>query len=425
MSKTVQHDKLLDYMTDGIKYVCQNFKRRAPGTQSERDAQDFFKKELEKYSDEVISEDFELHPHAFMGFIPVAAIFVLIAIAFYWIALFKTGTAPIVLRSVSIVILMFSMFMFLYEFMMYREFVDFLFPKRVSRNVYATRKPSGEVKRRIIFGGHADAAYEWTYSLHGGLAVLLPVIVGSIGGMFISIIFNLSSLIASFCGADVSFHGVWKVFAIIELIFIPIAFAIIFFINWSVIVDGANDNLTACYISMAVLKDMADNDFRFENTEVGCLISGSEEAGLRGAAAFAKRHKKEMLDVETVFISLDTMKEIEQLMVYTTGCTGTVHDCEAVGDLLHDAGKEMGVEMPRAGLYPGAVDAEAFSRCGIRSAGFCGVNHDPKKYYHTREDSWDNIDPDCIDLSFKICKKTAEIYDQKGGISEYEKKYQK
>lgn len=70
--------ELLKYMIDGIKFVCQKYKRRSPGSQSERDAQDYFKKELSEFADEVYSEDFTLHPHAFMGFIFYSAIFSLI-----------------------------------------------------------------------------------------------------------------------------------------------------------------------------------------------------------------------------------------------------------------------------------------------------------------------------------------------------------
>jgi len=116
------------------------------------------------------------------------------------------------------------------------------------------------------------------------------------------------------------------------------------------------------------------------------------------------------------------MREVEQLMVYTTGCTGTVKDNKAVGELIREAGKNVGIEMPTAGLYPGAIDAEAFSREGIKAAGFCGVSHDPQTYYHTRKDSWDNINPDCIELSLKICLEAASLYDEKGGIASYEKK---
>lgn len=46
------------YMADGIRYVCENFKRRSPGSHSERKAQKYLKKELEKWADKVEMEDF-------------------------------------------------------------------------------------------------------------------------------------------------------------------------------------------------------------------------------------------------------------------------------------------------------------------------------------------------------------------------------
>ena len=407
--------ELLKYMIDGIKFVCQKYKRRSPGSQSERDAQDYFKKELSEFADEVYSEDFTLHPHAFMGFIFYSAIFSLIGVACYWLSPVSS-----VLPVVGTVLTLLAVLMFLFEFLFYGEFVDFLFPKRVSRNVFATRKPSGEVKRRIIFGGHTDASPEWTFSLHGGLPALAAVIGGSIIGMFIIFGSNIAIFVKSLMSDAVVLEGFWKVLGIVNICTIPFIIAIMFFINWRVIVDGANDNLSANYISMAVMKEMAQNDFRFENTEVCCLLSGSEEAGLRGAKAFAKKHRQEMLDVETVFISLDTMREIKEFRINTIGCTGTVHSDEAVGDLLHEAGMNCGVDIPRSELYPGAVDADGFTKYGLRACGFTGVSHDPKTYYHTREDSWDNISPECIELSLDICREAARLYDENGGIKKYD-----
>lgn len=409
--------KTMDFITEEIRKVCEKFKRRAPGSQSERDAQVYFKDLLAKYSDEVISEDFTLHPHAFMGFIPVAAFLILVAIV-----LFRFGTS-VITAAISVLLPLLSILMFIFEFMMYKSFVDFLFPKRVSANVYGVRKASGETKRRIIFGGHTDAAPEWTYSLHGQIKTIAPVMAGGIISMFVIFTFNtilLCEMIST--GEAVEFVGMWKAFFITELCFVPFIIAIMFFINWRVIVDGANDNLSANYIALSVLKEMTEQDIRFENTDVCCLISGSEEAGLRGARAFAKKHRDELLETETVFIAMDTMREIKELMVYTTGCTGTVKDSKAVGELIREAGRNVGIEMPTAGLYPGAIDAEAFSREGIRAAGFCGVSHNPQTYYHTRKDTWDNIDHECIELSLKICLEAASLYDEKGGIASYENK---
>lgn len=72
--------------------------------------------------------------------------------------------------------------------------------------------------------------------------------------------------------------------------------------------------------------------------------------------------------------------------------------------------------MPRTQIYPGAIDAEGFSMYGLTAAGFCGVNHDAKRYYHTRQDTADNINPECISLSLDICREAARLYDEKGGI---------
>lgn len=405
------------YMTEGIRYICENFKDRAPGTHSERKAQKYLKGELEQWADKVEMEDFDLHPKAFMGWIPLASVLGMISVLCYWLT-YKGVVNNSALAIVAMLVTLFGMSCFIIEFMLYREYVDFLFPKKISRNVMARRSPAGEVKRRIVFCGHTDAANEWTYSLHGGIKSLAPVMAGSIGGLIIISIFNIAWVIYDLSGgAYVS--DFWLVAGIVQLILIPFFIAILFFINWNVIVDGANDNLTADYIAMGVLKEMAENNKRYENTEVCCLLTGSEEAGLRGAVAYAKRHQQELKETETVVIAMDTMREIEQLQIYTQGCTGTQKDSNAVGEILYEAGVNCGIEMKETDVYPGAVDAEGFSRYGIEAAGFCGVNHDPKTYYHTRLDTPDNISEECINLSLDICLEAAELYDQKGGIEAF------
>ena len=57
--------------------------------------------------------------------------------------------------------------------------------------------------------------------------------------------------------------------------------------NENRVVDGANDNLTGCYMGIAILKELHDAGITLENTEVGVILAGSEESGLRGAKACA------------------------------------------------------------------------------------------------------------------------------------------
>ncbi|MDR2524656.1 MAG: Zn-dependent exopeptidase M28 [Oscillospiraceae bacterium] len=423
-------DSTKQYMVEGIRKVCDTFKKRLPGTQSERDAQAFFKGELEKISDPakgdtVLMEDFTLHPHAFMGFIPVAALFLLGNIACFWL-----GKDSVALAVLGAALSLLAVLMFLFEFLMYREFVDFLFPKRVSRNVYAVRKPSGETKRRIILGGHTDAANEWTYSWLGEGTGLGIAIFGAVLSMLLGLVASVVRLVTVvMANAAEEANEVWTGkgtayditgdtgmlgWGIALLCTLPFIFAIMKFINYKVVTDGANDNISANYIAMALLKELHDAGARFENTEVACLLTGAEEAGLRGAKAFAKKHAKELSDVETVFISLDTMREIKEMRVCNFGCTGTVKNDKAVGDLLHTAAANCGADIPDSELYPGAVDAEAFSMYGLRSTGFTAVSHAAKRYYHTRLDTPDNIDEDCLTLSLNICKEAVRLFDETG-----------
>jgi len=414
-----------EYILGGIRHVCETYKRRLPGTQSERDAQAFFEKELKGYADHVRMQDFTLRPGAFMGWIPIAISMVMLSVPLF---LFSNG--HVWMAVVGAVLPLLATLMFLFEFIFYREFIDFLFPKRVSRNVYATRKPSGEVKRRIIFGGHTDVAHEWYFSYLGGVKALAPVMGGAAAAVFAGLAANVANAAhtiaanaAGYAEFPSKFEGGWLIWTIALLVLMLPAACMFFFVNYRKVCDGANDNLSANYIAMAVLKEMHDAGVRFEHTEVGCLLSGSEEAGLRGAKAFAKMNMAELSDpkIETVFVALDTMREIEELRVCNFGCTGTVKNDLAVGDLIHTAATSCGIDMPGTEIYPGAIDAEAFSRLGLRASGFTGVSHEAKRYYHTREDTADNVDIDCIALSLNICKEAARIFDEKG-MKEFDEK---
>ena len=400
-------EQTMRYIVEQIKYVCETFKNRLPGSQPERDSQDYMAGELKKWADEVKSEDFELHPLGFMGFIPLCAVFgVASAIMFFCQRRFEIPALTII----PILLMAASLLMFVFEFLLYREFVDFLFPKKVSRNVYAVRKSLEEPTRRIVFGGHADAAHEWTYSRHGQIKTLAPAIGGSVLGMFFIFISSIIYVIAGFPALT----GGWSVVSWLQLAMIPFFIMIFFFINWKVVVDGANDNLSACYVSMGIMKEMAESGFRFKNTEVCVLITGSEEAGLRGALAFGKKHAEELNKIETVIIPLETLRETSELAIYSLDQTGMVRNDKQVAKLLENAGKNVGINLPHAQIYPGSTDAAGFTRTGLKSCGLGGVNHNPQTYYHTRMDSWDNISEECMEKSLEICVEAAKLFDENG-----------
>ncbi|MCL2153621.1 MAG: M20/M25/M40 family metallo-hydrolase [Oscillospiraceae bacterium] len=406
MEKTRRSDP---YIKDQIYDICTRFKNRAGGTDSEQNCQHHFANQLAAWSDSVTEEKFTLHPGAFMGCIIPSSLLTILAVLLYWVG---AGIGAQFFTILGFVCTSAAILLFVLEFALYYRFTDRLYPAATSINVFARRKPSGETKRRIIFGGHADAAFEMTYSLHpsekSGIRVFIAAIIGEIYIWCISV----AALIQAANVGHVTLSGAWLVLGVIALIPVPAFISCLFFINWTEIVDGANDNLSGSLVAMCVLKEMEETGVRLENTEVCCLITGSEEEGLRGSKAFAKKHKHDFDDVETIFIALDTLREVNQLQVYTRGINGTQKNSEYVANLLRAAGKNCGIAMKDAGIYPGATDAEAFSREGLLSCGMCGVDHMPQTYYHTRFDTPDNICEECLDLSLDICMEAARLYDE-------------
>ena len=69
------------------------------------------------------------------------------------------------------------------------------------------------------------------------------------------------------------------------------------------VVDGANDNLSGCCMGIALLREMERLGITPEHTEIGVILTGSEEAGLRGAKAWVAAHKGEYRDVPTYIVS--------------------------------------------------------------------------------------------------------------------------
>ena len=180
------------------------------------------------------------------------------------------------------------------------------------------------------------------------------------------------------------------------------------------VVDGANDNLSGCYMGIALLKALKDEGIELENTEIGVVLTGSEEAGLRGAKAWCEAHKGEFDDVPTFIFSYDTIHDPKYLMVNYRDLNGTVKADTDASDLFMEAANELGIQCKKGMVPPlgGATDSAAFAQGGFRSAGITGLNHKLESYYHTRRDSYDNMNLDGLSDCFAATVKVLEKFDE-------------
>jgi hypothetical protein len=166
-----------NYTARQIKDVCKTIGPRAPGEEAEKKAQERFAAELGKYADDVKIEPFELHPKAFLGWIRLCAIIMIIANGVFFAGTFIPG-APSWLPVIPLALSLICLFFIVTEFLFYGETLDPFFPKRTSHNVVAKYNAKGTAKKRIIVSGHVDSSYEWRYTYLGGPPLITTVIGG-------------------------------------------------------------------------------------------------------------------------------------------------------------------------------------------------------------------------------------------------------
>jgi Zn-dependent M28 family amino/carboxypeptidase len=241
----------------------------------------------------------------------------------------------------------------------------------------------------------------------------------SIIGVVYFVAYIITTIIIQGAGV-ISINGTPLIMGLVCLVFVPFWIGMYWFSNTKEVVDGANDNLTACLMSMAVLKTLKEENIEFENTEVCALLTGSEEAGLRGAKAFAKAHKDDFNDCETIFIPMETLREIEHLTIYTKDLNGLVKADKDVAALIKKAAQNIGIDIPYGTVTVGSTDAAALCQGGLKACCLAALDHNLKDYYHTRRDSYDNLDKECLGVVYDIVMETLDLYDKEGlsGVAE-------
>ena len=400
-------NKMADYgafAAEGINHICKEFGPRPCGGESERKAQEYMADMLKNYADTVTRENFDAHPAAFMAFVPIAGGLLLTSTAANIAGAFKKNK----LSAASLGLVGTALGALIGEFALYKQPLDPLFKKKQSGNVIAVRKAAGETKRRIIISGHTDSAPEWTYTYKLGSKGVVTVAGYAVAGL----VYDMVSTAVSLTSKN---NSLKKKLALGQLAFAPGFAGLFAFTNSKRYVDGASDDLSGCYVANSVLKFLADNDIRFENTEVIALLAGGEECGLRGTKAFFRDHPELLNDgVETMFAGFDTVRDEEFMEIYTKDLNGLVKNDINACTLMKEAAAKCGKDVPFGSIPLGSCDAAAASQAGCPAASFVAMDPAPARYYHTRLDTADNIIPSTIAKGVEIALQTVFDFDEKG-----------
>ena len=175
-------------------------------------------------------------------------------------------------------------------------------------------------------------------------------------------------------------------------------------IGSSEVVPGANDNLSAVAVLVALAHELGEQPP--EGVRVILLSTGSEEGFMEGMQAFGRRHFPELDRARTEFVCLECVGSPQLCVVEGEGMLRMRHYPESSREALARAGDEAGVELLRGLRTVAATDALIALRAGYPTCTLGGV--DETKFpaeYHWPSDIPDNLDWSSVEGALAICER--------------------
>lgn len=385
-------DKYQDYMYNLVRKAIDEIGPRPACSEAEKKLGRLLAEEWRPICDRIETESFTCRPGAFLGVIRLSVVLCLASIVLYWFYPF----AALVMATLSLSTLIF-------ELVRYLEFVDFLFLGVQGENIVGTIRPRSEIKRRVIVSAHLDSAYEFRLWRRFGTAAV-PLMGFAILGILIALGGSLARTIAYLGGSENA--TAYTVLGIVIAAFSPLV-ALFLFFQSDKAVPGAMDDMAGIAVLAGLGRSLDESrgsgGFYPENTEVVLLATSSEEAGLRGAKRYAKRHLSELKKIPTWGLFLDCIYD-ERFLVVTSreAFTGAKHN-PAVVQMAQDVAASHGWPIAKKAVPFGATDASAFSLKGVPAT--CLLCQDFSRLvpnYHTREDTPEHVRPEALSVTLQM-----------------------
>jgi hypothetical protein len=161
------------------------------------------------------------------------------------------------------------------------------------------------------------------------------------------------------------------------------------------VIPGANDNLTAVAVLIAVAEALRERPI--EGLRVLLVSTGAEEANQEGMLAFGRRHFASLPRETTAFLALEMLGSGELVVVEGEGFLRMYDYPPEFRDELAAAGAAVGIPLRRGLRTTYASDALIPRRAGYQSGMLCSVNEYllPREY-HKPTDTPDRLDWSCL-----------------------------
>ncbi|MHA1798780.1 MAG: M28 family metallopeptidase [Candidatus Helarchaeota archaeon] len=384
-----------DFMFNFIDEICKSIGGRLAFSEKEKEGAEFIKNEFKKYCDETLIEKFSARTGPFQLDFRVSVISYIISVLIYF-----------VIPWISLILMSFCITTILCMNIWNIRILYLFGSVKESQNVIGRIKPKTEIKKIIIFGSHVDSANELTLVHKFQYKFIYFVIIGLFLMIFVVVISIIKLAIGLFQFVIIGFD----LFGLISIFGILGVFPLYFMVNYKIIVEGANDNLSGVAICLNLMRKFKQDPPN--NVELRFIAFGAEEGGRIGSNAYVKRHEKELSNSYT--INFDTVggKGPGKLVIIRKEVT--VPHSEEVINLLSEAAKKAGHPMDYISIpLAGGTDSWAFSKRGLKaSAIYTKAETIVPKGWHVREDTPDIIDKKKLKICSDVGAQFVRIIDE-------------
>jgi len=197
---------------------------------------------------------------------------------------------------------------------------------------------------------------------------------------------------------------------IVYIIIIPFVLYNLFILNRKG-TPGAGDNLIASVMIIELGKILSSlkqvNPKYLKHTRVILTNFDSEEAGLRGSAAFMKAHNEEFHKIPTYHLNFDSLYNYDEFHVLTHDINGLLPLSHEIVEDIVDIGRNHSISLKKFKMIfgGGATDAAESARIEIPSTTIIAMPTNIIRegmVYHTRNDTVEFIEPAVVEGCLKI-----------------------
>ncbi len=376
-------------LTDRIIRECGP---RLCGTDACKRSAEILRDEFAHACDSAVIEGFDVRPNAFLGFLKASAVAYTLASVF----LFFGYLVPAVLGYTFAVVITFSQFVF------YRQIFDPFYRKGKGYNVVGVIEPSGEARQQVIVSGHHDSALIFNFFTRFPFLYKARILFAFLSIDIAFIMAWIWVIMECVTGSAPPFAGAMRYTAFFAMAFV----GQLWFFAGPGVSPGAGDNLVASAIAAGTAGLFAGKK-RPAHTRLIFVSYDAEESGLRGARAYARRHREELRSLPAWNFNMDCIFDPDQIKFLFTDLNGFVRLSRKMADECVDIAGSLGYRArPFRFLFgAGGTDAAEMAAIGVRATTLVAMSEDIARdtfYYHTSRDTVDHIQPGAVAAALAI-----------------------